>query len=186
MTESRSLALAWKLKRLAISGFLLVHISATLIWVMPTSPLRTQFFDAARMYILPLGFWQYWGMFAPDPVRDPFTLEADIVDSRGIRANFAFERTGDDSVPRAMPRFRHPKFAANLLMPENGSMRVLAAKHVLRKLALPSEAYPLSVSLIYQVRPTPPPGGPPLDPMTPKQAQVLTELKFASISEVSP
>lgn len=186
MADSRFRALVWGLKRLTISGFLLIHMSATLIWVMPSSPIRSRFLNAAGVYLLPLGLWQYWGMFAPDPMRDPYTLEADVVDSRGIRTNFAFEKLGEDSFLHAMPRFRHPKFAANLLVPENASMQVLAAKYVLRKLVIPPEAYPASVHLVYQVRVTPPPGGPPLDPMMPKQTHVVAGFTFADINEVMP
>ncbi len=186
MTDSRYRAVVWELKRLVISGFLLIHISATLIWVMPMSPLRNRLITAASVYIMPLGFWQYWGMFAPDPMRDSFTLEADVVDSRGIRSNFAFEKLGDDSVLRAIPKFRHPKFASNLLMEDNVPIRILAAKHVLRKLELPPEAYPASVHLVYHIRVTPPPGGPPLDPMTPKSTHVIGSYQFAGIKEVTP
>ena len=186
MRESRYRALAWTLRRLAISGFIVVHLCATLLWVLPVSPLRNRFFGVVSGYIFPLGLWQYWGMFAPDPMRDSLTLEAQVVDSRGIRTNFAFEKGEDNSVLRGMPRYRHPKFAANLLMPDNLNLRTIAAKHALRKLDVPAEAYPVSVHLIYQVRVTPPPGGPPVDPMTPNQTFVLGAYQFASLSEVRP
>ncbi len=186
MSESRSRALRWWMRRLLISGFLMIHMSATLLWVLPACPLRNRCIGVVCAYVMPLGFWQYWGMFAPDPMRDSMTLEADVVDSLGIRSNFAFGKTGEDSVLRAVPRYRHPKFASNLLVPENQELRKIAAKHVLRTLALPAEVYPVSVHLVYHIRVTPPPGGPPADPMTPKQTYVLGAYQFASLSEVRP
>src|SRR4051812_21147614 len=103
---------AWVARRLLVSAFLVVHIGTTVVWVLPPCPLRAACFGAACYYMLPLGLWQYWGMFSPDPPQNVSFLEAVVVDSRGLRYNFAFPKQSDYSVWRAIPRFRHPKFAA--------------------------------------------------------------------------
>ena len=61
----------WRLatRRWLISSFLVLHISAVLVWVMPNCPIKQRAFNLAGCYILPLGIWQAWAMFAPDPAR---------------------------------------------------------------------------------------------------------------------
>jgi hypothetical protein len=137
-------------------------------------------------YILPLGMGQYWDMFAPDPMRDSIALEADVVDSRGLRYGFAFPRAADYPIWSAVPKFRHPKFAANLADPECQANREVTAHYVVRQLGLPARAFPVDVALIYQVRTPSPPGGPPADPMTPTYPRVLATLHFARPEEVRP
>ena len=176
---------AWTARKWAVSAFLVVHLAATCIWVLPECPLRVASSPALSYYVLPLGLWDYWGMFAPDPVRDTVTLEADVVDARGLRYAFAFPKLADYSRLAGVPRFRHSKFAANLGIGEAKLCRELTTHHVVRQLSLPKEAFPVDVRLIYQVRNTPPPGGPPADPMTPTYPYVLDTYHIASHDEVT-
>ena len=57
--------LSWTVRRLAISAFLLFHMTATVIWVLPVCPIRNRSVPFLKYYILPLGMWQSWAMFAP-------------------------------------------------------------------------------------------------------------------------
>ena len=90
----------WTARRLAISAFLIGHMGAVSIWVLPPCPIQRRCAGTLAYYILPLGLWQYWGMFAPDPVRDTLMLEAEVIDVRGIRYNFAFPKLADYSAMR--------------------------------------------------------------------------------------
>jgi hypothetical protein len=173
----------WTVRRLLISAFLVVHIGATVLWVLPECFLRQRTIHAVSCYILPLGLWQYWTMFAPDPVRDTFVLEAEVVDAKGLRAVFAFPKLADYTTLQGIPRFRHSKLAANLMMENTTVPRRCAARHALRKLNVPADAFPVDVELVYQVRTTPPPGEP-VDPMTPMRRSPIATFRFASLSEV--
>ena len=179
---------SWTFRRLAISAFLVVHLFASAIWVLPASPIRQYFAPTVAYYILPLGLWQFWAMFAPDPVRDTVTLEAEVIDGNGVRSEFAFPRLADYNWWQGIPRFRYSKYAANLSCEEFLTARQCAARHVLRRLKLPAEAYPISVHLLYQIRPTPPPGSttPTADPMNPPRPFVLGTYRFDSPDEVTP
>jgi hypothetical protein len=103
--DNRGEAMDWRLtvRRLLISVFLIVHLSATVLWVLPPCPLKQRTIGLVSYYILPLGLWQYWTMFSPDPVRNTFTLEAEVVDAKGLRAVFAFPKLADytTNTPRA-------------------------------------------------------------------------------------
>ena len=178
-------AWAWTLRKWSVSAFLIVHIGATLIWVMPNCPIRERCHGLVSGYIMPIGMCQYWGMFAPDPMKETLTLEAEVFDAKGLRYSFAFPKLADFSILAGVPRFRHSKYAANLAIPDLNISRELAARHVARQLGLPREAYPVTVRLIYQVRTPPPPGGPPADPMTPTVPYLIGNFPVASLDGVT-
>jgi hypothetical protein len=186
MESARSARWRCRARRLGVSAFVTAHLTVTAVWVFPPSPLRAWFMPAMRCYILPLGMWHLWTMFAPDPAGNSVTLEADVVDRHGLRSRFAFPRLADYSWWRGIPRFRHAKYAANLGDPEADSVRRLAAKHAVRQLVIPAASFPVDVHLMLQIQRCPPAGGPPADAMTPAVPNVLTTFHFASLSEVTP
>jgi hypothetical protein len=175
----------WTVRRLLISAFLVVHLGATLLWVMPECPIRQRTIGTVSCYIMPLGLWQFWTMFSPDPVPDTFTLEAEVVDSKGIRAVFSFPKLADYTPWQGIPRFRHSKYAANLAVESFDEPRKFAARHAIRQLNLPTDAFPVEVQLVYQIRPTQPPGQP-ADLMTPTRRSPFATFQFASQTEVRP
>ena len=63
------MAWRWTARRWAISAFVLFHLSALVMWTMPPCGIKTQFQSPYRYYVLPLGLWQWWAIFAPDPIR---------------------------------------------------------------------------------------------------------------------
>lgn len=176
----------WTARKLVISAFLVVHMSATLIYVFPQCAIRERFIIPACCYLLPLGLWQYWGMFCPDPARNNFTLEAEVVDAHGLQHSFAFPKLADYHGLSTIVHFRHSKYAGNLGGSDTQINRQFAARHAVRSLGLGPDAFPLNVSLIYQVWLSPDPGGPPFDPMTPPQPHTLARFYFESINEVRP
>ncbi len=176
----------WTAQRLLVSAFLILHLGATTLWVMPTCPIRNRTVDLVRYYMVPLGLWQYWTMFAPDPAKIIFTLEAEVIDTQGLRYNFAFPRLAGYTPFEALPRFRYPKYAANLTIDDLHLAREFGARHVARSLGLGADRYPLEVRLFYQVKDMPPPGSPALDPLAPTRNTLLGSYSFASLSEVRP
>ncbi|MGE3817881.1 MAG: hypothetical protein AB7I30_00450 [Isosphaeraceae bacterium] len=177
---------ALALRRGAISAFVVFHLGATVLWILPDCPIRRQTAWLISYYVQPLGMLQYWGMFAPDPVRDTLTLEAEAIDAQGLRHGFVFERVADHSWWEGVPRYRHSKFVANLAIHELEFNRVIAARQVARALALPASAYPLTVSLFHRVVVTPVPGGPPPDPMTPSHTRLMGIYPILDQKEVFP
>jgi hypothetical protein len=179
--------LSWKLRRLAISAFLVFHVTATTIWVLPVCPIRNLCVPFLKYYILPLGMWQSWGMFAPDPIHDTVMLEAEVIDFNGVRYGFSFPRLTDYTWWQGIPRFRHSKYAASLSSDDLAVPRQFAAHHVLRRLKLPADVYPVSVHLFYKVRLTPPPGNPSaVDPMSPTKPLVIGTIRVETPREVNP
>lgn len=177
--------LAWKLRKAAISAFILVHISATLIWVLPDCPIRTATIAASRYYMLPLGLWQYWGMFAPDPIRQTLTLEAEVVDAQGLRHHFDFPRAGGSSLVEGFLRARHPKFASNLAEADLETTRGLTARYAVRKLDLSARAFPLDAYLVHKVKPSPALGDAVDDQFVDSRQVVISVSHFESLEELN-
>jgi hypothetical protein len=171
-----------------LSAFLIFQVSATMIWVLPASPIRDALAPALHYYMVPTGLWQFWAMFAPDPVHDTITLEAEVIDKHGLRQRFAFPRVADYDPWHAIPKFRHSKYAANIAIKDDdfNKLRRFAARHVVRSLNVPSDSFPVDVHLFYQVKETPPPGTPPGDELKPPRPLLLETYAFATPSEVWP
>lgn len=184
--ERKEGALAWRWNawRLAISAYLVLHLTATLAWVVPPSPIKALLMPKFRFYMLPCGLWQSWGMFAPDPMNSTIVLESEVIDAKGMRHAYEFTKVADLPWMSKMPRFRHPKLAANLLVDEYSAQREMVARHVVRQLDIPADAFPVQVALFYKVTAPPPIGSAESDPMAPAQISNLAAFEFQTWSEV--
>jgi hypothetical protein len=180
------LAWRWTARRLFLSAFVVFHLLGLITWTMPHCLIKQHLTPAYRFYMLPLGIWQWWAIFAPDPVKENMLLEAEVVDAKGIRRIFEFPTIGDLSWWARIPRYRHPKFTGNMMDLEYTRQRTFTARHVVRQLGLEEDAFPLSVGLYARIQPTPLPGTATVDPMIPARVQVIDRFTFASLKEVRP
>ncbi len=180
------MAWRWTARRWIISAFVLFHLSALAMWTMPLCAIKTQFQTPYFYYVLPLGLWQWWAVFAPDPVRNTFVLNAEVVDAKGMRHTHQFPRLADQPWWQKLPRYRDPKFTANMLMDEYKAHRTFTARHAVRQLGLGKEAFPMSVTLYLEVKESPPPGTGVSDPMAVPKLQVVDRFQFDSLKEVQP
>ena len=89
-----------------------------MVWNVPNSPLRQRLVPAFEPYMLPLGLWQSWWMFAPDPMRVTAVLDAEVIDAHGMRHVYEFPRVAELPWWQKLPRFRHSKFTCNLMFEE--------------------------------------------------------------------
>jgi len=176
----------WTARRLVISAFLIVHLFAVMVINLPASALRQRLIDPVALYLVPIGLDQGWGMFAPNPVMHPMTLEVMTVDKDGIQRTFVFPKMTDFSIWEAMPRVRHSKYASNCGIASSVATREFAVRHAIRQLKIPAAAFPVDAELLYQVRETPPPGEPLRDPLKPPVPQTLQTYRFPTLAEVMP
>lgn len=174
----------WTAQRLGISAFLIAHLAALAVYNLPACFLRERLFPYASTYLIPLGLWQTWAMFAPNPTQCEMTVEAIAIDSTGIQRSFAFAKMTDFSLLRAAPRVRHSKYASNLGDESCSAIRECAARHVVRQLQIPEDAFPVQVELFHQVRETPPLGEGPIDPMKPTIPRTIKTYRFESVEDI--
>jgi hypothetical protein len=175
----------WNARRLIASAFVLFHLSAICVWTIPPCVIKDRLAPVYKYYVLPTAMWQWWAIFAPDPIRNTIVLDAEIVDVKGMRHIFEFPRLADLPWWQKIPRYRQPKFSNNMTVPEYFGQRKSTARHAVRQMDLKPDAFPLFVSLYYRVKDTPAPGAT-ADPMVPPRIEMIERFEFASIEEVRP
>ena len=178
------MAWRWTAQKFVLSAFVLFHVSALSLWMLPQCALKERCISPFRYYILPLGLWQWWAIFAPDPVRENQVLEAEVVDAKGLIHIHEFPRLADLSWWDRIFRYRHPKFTGNMMVDEYKVQRQFTARHVVRQLGLGDEAFPLTVSIYVKITGTPPFGSTDVDTMTPPRIHMVERFEFASIKEI--
>ena len=180
------MARRWNARRVVISAFVIFHLSALITWTMPNCPIKAKCESSFQYYMLPLGIWQWWAIFAPDPIRGSITVNAEVVDAQGMRHVYPFTRLADLSWWERIPRYRNCKFAGNMPSEEYAKTRQFAARHVVRQLDMKPEAFPVWVSMYIELTDPPPPGSGVPDLMTEPRVQVLDRFEFRSPKEVRP
>jgi len=180
------MAWRWTARRLIISAFVIFHMSALSVWTMPSCVLKTRIQPALCYYLMPTGLWQWWAIFAPVPIQNTLMLNAEVIDSKGMRHIYQFPRLGDMPWWQRVARYRQPKFTANMCSTEYARHREFSSKYAVRQLNLGAEAFPMSVSLYYHIRDTPPPGTGAADPLIAPRIEMLDRFQFASLKEVRP
>ena len=180
------MAWRWNARRLVISAFVIFHVTALSVWTMPKCAIKERVQSSFRYYMLPLGLWQWWSIFAPEPIRNTLNLNAEVVDAKGMRQVFEFTRIGDLAWWQKFPRYRNPKFTNNMVNDEYAKQREFTARHAVRQLGLEAQSFPVYVSLYLEIKDSPPPGTCLVDPLAPSRIEVVDRFQFGSLKEVLP
>jgi hypothetical protein len=143
-----------------LSAFLVVHLAAVAVENMAAGALRGLAEPWAACYLLPMGLWQDWCMFAPEPFQQTATLEAEVRDARGHLHQFAFPSLARMPPWQSVWSFRHPKYAHNAMSVATPGYREVAARSAVRQLRLPASAFPVEARLFHRTRSITPPGAP--------------------------
>jgi hypothetical protein len=122
-----------KIKRMAISAFLLFHIFAITCWCIPLdSPLIANFRDVIRPYMLWSGLFQGWDMFAPSPRNINSHLEAVVIYKNGLTHTWKFPRMEKLGFPERDFKERYRKFAENVQNDANSALWPDVARRITR------------------------------------------------------
>jgi hypothetical protein len=129
-TRSANLA---KLKRIAISAFLLFHLLAITCWTIPLdSPLIAACRGVIRPYVLWSGLFQTWNAFAPAPKAVNSYVEALVIYKDGRVLNWKFPRMEHMSLGERYYKERYRKFVENLKEDTSVALWPDAARYVAR------------------------------------------------------
>jgi hypothetical protein len=179
--------LASRLRRLEISAFVVFHLAALTVGAVPACPVKDRLLDTVLYYLMPTGQGRHAAMAVPEPIRDTVvTLEAEVLDSRGLTHVFSFPRESNPSPWDPSWNYRHARYLSNLALKDDfKAHREFAARHAIRQLRLPREAFPVEVCLMHQIKPSPPPGILP-DPMVGQTPSVIESYRFPTLEEALP
>jgi hypothetical protein len=102
-------------KKALIHAFVLFHLTAVVVWSLSGSPLRAplekKLHPRFARYMQPLGLWQSWIMFAPNPAMANAYLEAEVTFRDGSRATWPFPRMEKLGYVERFRRERYRKWA---------------------------------------------------------------------------
>jgi hypothetical protein len=98
------------MKRL-INAFIIFHLVALGLWSLPASEFRNWAAHPFENYILRMGLWHVWDMFAPMPLTINFRCEAEIVYEDGSTRLWDFPRMEKLGIFRRIPAERYRKWA---------------------------------------------------------------------------
>jgi len=110
-TRLRALIRLPTMKRAAINLFLAANIAAIVCWSLPvTSPLIDSFRHVIRPYLVWIGLFQSWDMFAPAPKPVNSFVEAFIIHDDGKIQDWTFPRMHQLSLLSRYSAERYRKF----------------------------------------------------------------------------
>ena len=117
-----------------LSAVLAFHLVAITCWCLPlNSLLPGRIKEAVRPYMLWTGLFQAWDMFAPEPPRLNFYLEAEITYRDGQKRVWKFPRMQDLGLMERYSKERYRKFAnEHLRVDESALLWPDAARYVAR------------------------------------------------------
>jgi hypothetical protein len=97
-------------KRAALNVFIAFHVLGLAIWALPDSPLRKKLARPFEKYVVYLGLWHSWGMFAPKPLDINFDVQATLKYRDGSTAVWIAPRVEQLSMWERVPKERYRKW----------------------------------------------------------------------------
>src|ERR1051326_2116413 len=102
--KSRKPIAGWK--RAALNVFIAFHVIALFFWGLPESPFRSRMAKPFQPYVVYMGLWHIWGMFAPNPLDINFDVRAQVIYRDGSTAEWHVPRPEEFSVWERAPKER--------------------------------------------------------------------------------
>lgn len=120
--------------RIAISAFVAFHLFAIVSWCIPLdSPLTVRCRDLVRPYMVWVGLFQKWDMFAPDPSKLNNYVTAVVVYADGRASTWNFPRMAELGIFEKYRKERYRKFANdNLRLDGFAALWPDAARYIAR------------------------------------------------------
>jgi hypothetical protein len=98
-------------------------------------------------YLYPLGLWQYWDMFAPDPVQKDAWCDAEVVYLDGTKATFEYPRMKSLSIFEKFMKERHRKYYERVDGEANRYLWPPFAQYIGYQMAIDPKNPPVQVNL---------------------------------------
>lgn len=174
---------SWRMKRALISLLVMFHLVGLFIWNIPHSRLRVLTVEVYKYYFMPLGMWQAWGMFAPNPPAEVTWAEVVVRDNKGLLHEFDFPRIAGMPVGQAFWKFRYSKHMHNFGEPDTKALKQCGVRYAVRELNLPADSFPVDAELRFRLKPIPEPGEL-ADPLGATTFKTLERYRFPSLKEV--
>ena len=148
----------WWLRR-AVNLFLIWHLFALTIWLIPGNSAIVQFFvGTVRPYLTVTAFAQSWSMFSPYPDRMDVYLEARITYANGRTRSWEYPRMVHMNYVKRYEEERWRKMTEVVTHGGNHELWPALARYAARINNPDPQNPPVSVELFQHSRNVPPPG----------------------------
>jgi hypothetical protein len=148
----------WSRREVVISGFILFHIIALVLWCFGLERPRTRVGKGLDVYMVYSGLSQGWAMFAPNPTSLNSHVEAEITYQNGRVRVWRFPRPEEIGYFERMFTERFRKWANDRLrMDANAALWPDAARYIARLNDDPTNR-PVTVALVRYWSQIGPPG----------------------------
>jgi len=144
--------------RLVVNLFILWHLYALTIWLLPESALRQSCVQTVTPYMTFTGLMQSWTMFSPDPSKLDLYVEARITYANGQERSWSYPRMVNLGY---VERYRHERFRKLIELAhleQNSMIWPSVARYAARVNNIYPHNPPVDVRLIRHFRFTPRPG----------------------------
>jgi hypothetical protein len=146
-------------KKGLLSCFVFYHLGAVLTWIVPSSELKTTFYQWAQPYMVGLGLWQAWNMFSPDPSNLNMHVHAAIGYADGTTHEYYLPRMDKLDYVSKYQAERFRKYVENVHEDANALYWPNLAQWIALQDQQITHKSPVSIQLIRTWWNVPPPGG---------------------------
>jgi hypothetical protein len=145
--------------RLVVSAFVLWHLFALTIWLLPESALRQSCVRSVLPYMTFTGLMQSWTMFSPEPSKLDLYVEARVTYADGKVRSWIYPRMTELGYLERYWHERFRKFIELAHLDQNRMVWPSLARYPARLNNIYPGNPPVKVQLVRHFRFTPPPGG---------------------------
>jgi len=144
-------------KRIALNIFIAFNVYAFAMWGLPNGPFRKEMVKPVAWYILNLGLWHGWGMFAPKALDVNYDVRAQVKYHDGSTAEWIAPRMQELSLWEKAPKERYRKWRERIRTVEYSSVWDDTSRWIARQMNTKPNNPPVEVKLTKYWSPIPPP-----------------------------
>jgi hypothetical protein len=134
-------------KRAALNVFIAFHLVALFLWGLPDGSFRKYAARPFQNYIVNMGLWHIWGMFAPKPLDINFDVRATVKYKDGTTAEWIAPRMEELPHTQRVPRERFRKWRERIRADEFKMIWDDAAHWIARQMNRDPQNPPVEVKM---------------------------------------
>jgi hypothetical protein len=139
-------------RRVGLTIFIIWHLFAIAMWLMPSSYLESHALTVVRPYMTATGFMQGWNMFAPNPWTEDLYVEAQVHYADGTERTYTFPRMERLSIWRRYQKERWRKYIEVAQQDGYSFLWPAMAKFAARSIRFNAANPPVTVDLVRHYR----------------------------------
>lgn len=122
-------------RRWLVNLFVLAHLFMLAVWGWPPSALRTALISWFQPYVVHLGLWHSWDLFAPNPQKLNASIYAEVVMEDGTRRRWDAPLTEQLGLADRFRLDRHRRWRERVRLDTYRGVWEEASRHVARQFA---------------------------------------------------